>query len=147
MSTVRFCPEAPCTCGNSSAVEHRLAKAGVASSNLVSRSIHSSIAQLVEQSAVNRSVVGSSPTRGANFIWPVGQAVKTPPFHGGIPGSIPGRVTIWTISSAGRAPALQAGCRQFDPVIVHHIKRSSLMISFFEGYRTKSVAVNADGTS
>ena len=120
MSTVRFCPEAPCTCGNSSAVEHRLAKAGVASSNLVSRSIHSSIAQSVEQSAVNRSVVGSSPTRGANFIsWPVGQAVKTPPFHGGIPGSIPGRVTTWTISSAGRAPALQAGCRQFDPVIVH----------------------------
>ena len=109
-------------CGNSSAVEHRLAKAGVASSNLVSRSIHSSIAQLVEQSAVNRSVVGSSPTRGANFIWPVGQAVKTPPFHGGIPGSIPGRVTTWTISSAGRAPALQAGCRQFDPVIVHQIK-------------------------
>ena len=52
-------------CGNSSAVEHRLAKAGVASSNLVSRSIHSSIAQSVEQSAVNRSVVGSSPTRGA----------------------------------------------------------------------------------
>ena len=49
-------------------VEHCLAKAGVASSNLVSRSIHSSIAQLVEQSAVNRSVVGSSPTRGANFI-------------------------------------------------------------------------------
>ena len=26
---------------------------------------HSSIAQLVEQSAVNRSVVGSSPTQGA----------------------------------------------------------------------------------
>ncbi|MBP2633535.1 MAG: hypothetical protein H6Q70_4163, partial [Firmicutes bacterium] len=25
------------------------------------------IAQLVEQSAVNRSVVGSSPTQGANF--------------------------------------------------------------------------------
>jgi hypothetical protein len=24
------------------------------------------------------------------------------------------------ISSAGRAPALQAGCRQFDPVIAHH---------------------------
>ena len=110
-------------CGNSSAVEHRLAKAGVASSNLVSRSKYSSIAQLVEQSAVNRSVVGSSPTRGANFIsWPVGQAVKTPPFHGGIPGSIPGRVTTWTISSAGRAPALQAGCRQFDSVIVHHMR-------------------------
>ena len=80
---------------------------------------------MVEQSAVNRSVVGSSPTRGANFIWPVGQAVKTPPFHGGIPGSIPGRVTTWTIRSAGRAPALQAGCRQFDPVIVHQRKRLS----------------------
>ena len=26
-------------------------------------------------------------------IWPVGQAVKTPPFHGGIMGSIPVRVT------------------------------------------------------
>ena len=52
----------------------------------------SSVAQLVEQSAVNRSVVGSSPTRGA-IIRPVGQAVKTPPFHGGIKGSIPLRVT------------------------------------------------------
>ena len=28
-------------------------------------------------------------------LWPVGQAVKTPPFHGGIPGSIPGRVTTY----------------------------------------------------
>ena len=27
------------------------------------------------------------------IIWPVGQAVKTSPFHGGNPGSIPGRVT------------------------------------------------------
>ena len=27
----------------------------------------------------------------------------------------------WTISSAGRAPALQAGGRRFDPVIVHHL--------------------------
>ena len=47
-------------------VEHHLAKVGVASSSLVFRSIYSSIAQLVEQSAVNRFVVGSSPTRGAN---------------------------------------------------------------------------------
>ena len=66
-------------CGNSSAVEHRLAKAGVASSNLVSRSIHSSIAQLVEQSAVNRSVVGSSPTRGAN-IGPLVKRLRHRPF-------------------------------------------------------------------
>ena len=34
-------------------------------------------------------VAGESP------FWPVGQAVKTPPFHGGIPGSIPGRVTTY----------------------------------------------------
>ena len=27
-------------------------------------------------------------------LWPHGQAVKTPPFHGGIPGSNPGGVTI-----------------------------------------------------
>ena len=30
----------------------------------------------------------------APFIWPVGQAVKTPPFHGGNMGSIPVRVTM-----------------------------------------------------
>ena len=35
---------------------------------------------MVEHPAVNRVVVGSSPTRGA---WLHGQAVKTPPFHGG----------------------------------------------------------------
>src|SRR5690606_38671574 len=74
--------------------------------------------------------------------WPVGQAVKTPPFHGGNTGSNPVRVTINVnihslrhpvatyvlahsmrrrISSAGRAPALQAGGRRFGPVILHHL--------------------------
>ena len=56
----------------------------------------SSIAQSVEHAAVNRSVVGSSPTGGVlgneylqfNF-WLHGQAVKTPPFHGGNRGSNP----------------------------------------------------------
>ena len=34
-------------------------------------------------------------------IWPVGQEVKTPPFHGGIMGSIPVRVTInWLLQMA-----------------------------------------------
>ena len=42
---------------------------------------------MVEHSAVNRVVVGSSPTRGV--IWLHGQAVKTPPFHGGNTGSNP----------------------------------------------------------
>ncbi len=47
--------------------------------------------------------------------------VKTPPFHGGNTGSNPVGVTnSWRISSAGRAPALQAGGRRFDPVILHH---------------------------
>ena len=75
---------------------------------------------MVEHSAVNRRVVGSSPTGGA--MWPVGQAVKTPPFHGGISGSNPLPVTIffWALSSAGRASALQAECQRFDPVSAHH---------------------------
>ena len=41
---------------------------------------------MVEHTAVNRGVVGSSPTRG---VWLLGQAVKTSPFHGGNTGSIP----------------------------------------------------------
>ena len=31
----------------------------------------------------------------------------------------------WGISSAGRALALQARCQRFDPVIPHHVRRSS----------------------
>ena len=54
-------------------------------------------------------------------MWPVGQAVKTPPFHGGIGGSIPPPVTIRALSSAGRASALQAECQRFDPVSAHHV--------------------------
>ena len=63
---------------------------------------------MVEHSAVNRVVVGSSPTRGAvrmgvrysrihsyfyKNIRLHGQAVKTSPFHGGNTGSIPVGVT------------------------------------------------------
>ena len=53
---------------------------------------YSSIAQSVEHSAVNRVVVGSSPTWGAK-VWPLGQVVKTPPFHGDNMGSNPVGVT------------------------------------------------------
>ena len=58
----------------------------------------------------------------ARLVWPLGQAVKTPPFHGGNRGSIPLGVTIfiWAHSSAGRAPALQAGGHRFDPCCAHH---------------------------
>ena len=55
----------------------------------------SSLAQSVEHAAVNRSVVGSSPTGG---VWLLGQAVKTSPFHGGNTGSIPVGV-IWKLNS------------------------------------------------
>ena len=48
--------------------------------------LYSSLAQSVEHSAVNRSVAGSSPAGG---VWLHGQAVKTPPFHGGNRGSNP----------------------------------------------------------
>ena len=57
---------------------------------------------MVERTAVNRDVVGSSPTRGVKkvvdiirrvcynfFVRLHGQAVKTPPFHGGNRGSNP----------------------------------------------------------
>ena len=55
---------------------------------------YSSLAQSVEHAAVNRSVVGSSPTGGVNpqgvqLKRLLGQAVKTSPFHGGNTGSIP----------------------------------------------------------
>ncbi len=76
------------------------------------------LAQLVEHLTLNQGVVGSRPTWVT--MWPVGQAVKTPPFHGGIGGSIPPPVTIRALSSAGRASALQAECQRFDPVSAHH---------------------------
>ena len=60
---------------------------------------------MVEHSAVNRVVVGSSPTRGVFLSDTLdtpsgdntrlhGQAVKTSPFHGGNTGSIPVGVTF-----------------------------------------------------
>src|SRR5699024_7121763 len=89
---------------------------------------------------------GSNPSLSATYEinnWPVGQEVKTPPFHGGNTGSNPVRVTIfmfylgknqtflyiWRISSAGRAPALQAGGRRFEPRILHHIAGWSSLVA------------------
>ena len=57
---------------------------------------YSSLAQSVERMTVNHDVVGSSPTRGAN-LWPLGQVVKTPPFHGDNMGSNPVGVTRKTL--------------------------------------------------
>jgi hypothetical protein len=50
---------------------------------------------MVEHTAVNRGVVGSSPTQGVGFRLH-GQAVKTPPFHGGNRGSNPLGVTYYS---------------------------------------------------
>ena len=54
-------------------------------------------------------------------LWPVGQAVKTPPFHGGNTSSILVRVTTRKFSSAGRASALQAEGHRFEPCNFHQI--------------------------
>ena len=76
---------------------------------------------MVEHSAVNRVVAGSSPARGARAkeesgaavpklkrIRLRGQAVKTSPFHGGNTGSIPVGVTreVCRCGSIGRAADL-----------------------------------------
>ena len=52
--------------------------------------VHGGIAQLVEHSVHTRSVICSSQIAATR---PVGQEVKTPPFHGGNMGSSPVRVT------------------------------------------------------
>ena len=55
-------------------------------------------------------VLYSAETRGK---WPVGQAVKTPPFHGGNMGSSPVRVTT---KRTGKMPVLFVVCfRRMNP--------------------------------
>ena len=49
------------------------------------------MAQWLEHAVHTRRVVGSNPT--AATIWPIGQVVKTPPFHGDNRGSSPLWVT------------------------------------------------------
>ena len=61
------------------------------------------LAQLVEQLTLNQRVLGSSPrwctTPGGEKkeTWLVGQAVKTPASHAGNAGSIPARVTTFSV--------------------------------------------------
>ena len=79
--------------------------------------------------------------------WPLGQAVKTPPFHGGNRGSIPLGVTIWTFSSAGRASALQAEGHRFDPYNFHHLRdlqnKSQTNLKNLSSRSSSSVGQNA----
>ena len=67
--------------------------------------------------------VGLRKPNNIYIIWPLGQVVKTPPFHGGNRGSSPLEVTntMWAHSSAGRASALQAEGHRFEPCCAHHI--------------------------
>ena len=89
---------------------------------------------MVERTAVNRDVVGSSPTRGVFLnIRLRGQAVKTSPFHGGNTGSIPVGVTsIKQCIISYRADVAQLAeqliCNQ-------QVIGSSPIIGFFEGTR------------
>ena len=53
------------------------------------------LAQLVEHLTLNQGVQSSILWRITIFLWPGGQEVKTPPFHGGIAGSIPAPVTTY----------------------------------------------------
>ena len=73
----------------------------------------------------NNCLKGSNPLLSVLckelFVWPVGQAVKTPPFHGGNTGSIPVRViklkkhSITRFRGVGvNMPACHAGDRGFD---------------------------------
>ena len=59
----------------------------------------------LEHTTDNREVGGSSP------LWPTNKKENNVG-HG-----------IWGYSSAGRAPALQAGGQRFDPAYLHHRRR------------------------
>ena len=52
---------------------------------------------------------------------PVRLGVRTADFQSASRSSILLRATKWAISSAGRASALQAGGRRFEPYIAHHL--------------------------
>ena len=84
---------------------------------------------MVERTAVNRDVVGSSPTRGVFLnIRLRGQAVKTSPFHGGNTGSIPvGVISVIAYADVAQL-AEQLICNQ-------QVIGSSPIIGFFEGTR------------
>ena len=59
---------------------------------------------------------------------PYGQAVKTPPFHGGNPGSIPGRVTIYArLVELADTPDLGSGGRPwgFKSLDAHQLEKDT----------------------
>ncbi len=80
---------------SSSVVEHSAVNRAVVGSNPTCGA-SASIAQLVEHFHGKEEVTGSSPVGSLCVVcWPVGQVVKTPPFHGGNTGSNPVRVIFY----------------------------------------------------
>ena len=88
---------------------------------------------MVERTAVNRDVVGSSPTRGVLRLR--GQAVKTSPFHGGNTGSIPVGVIKKRYADVAQL-AEQLICNQqvigSSPIIGFYIDYSSIKVLIFK---------------
>ncbi len=73
----------------------------------------------------------------------LGQAVKTSPFHGGNTSSILVGVTIWGVSSVGRASALQAEGHRFEPCTPHHsYPESNLFDSGFFIQKINQICTN-----
>ena len=82
--------------------------------------------------------------------WPVGQEVKTPPFHGGIMGSIPVRVTkngtlcdvpnhFGDLAQLVRAFASHARGHGFESPSLHHFKKACnrcgcRLFLYFQGF-------------
>ena len=81
----------------------------------VPHSVYGGIAQLVEHSVHTRSVICSSQIAATR---PVGQVVKTPPFHGGNMGPNPVRVT-------SKKALLPLGKRAFLNDVFHFVERDA----------------------
>ena len=80
----------------------------------------------LERVYAGNCIKGSNPLLSAiGFIifGPLVKWLRHRPFTAVTRVRIPYGSPLWRISSAGRAPALQAGGRRFDPVILHHICR------------------------
>ena|GEM_PF-4184831 len=116
---------------DSSTVEHPAVNRRVAGSNPARGANPRAHSSMVEHPAHNRLVLGSNPSgpttdsklkksKGPMVKWP-----KTPPFHGGNPGSNPGGVTNGSIAQLGeRLPYKQdvSGSSPFAPTITTQMR-------------------------
>ena len=86
-----------------------------------------------------------------HHIWPVGQAVKTPPFHGGIGGSIPPPVTKYgRLAQLGeRLPYKQnvSGSIPLAPTIFCPFCLNIVMARWFSWLECRPVTAEVVGSS